>query len=247
MSVTVYLDVCERQKKKGDVLSRFLESNEIDPKFLKDITLSFLTAGKDTTATTLSWFFYMLSKNSSIQDKVAEEVREATKVRDGSSFDELADSITEEALDKMQYLHAALSEALRLYPAVPVDGKLCLSDDTWPDGFSVKKGDLVSFQPYAMGRMKYLWGDDAEDFRPERWLDEDGFCRQESPFKFTAFQAGPRICLGREFAYRQMKIFSAVLIGSYRFKLSNERKDVSYRVMLTLHIDGGLHLVASHR
>lgn len=60
-------------------------------------------------------------------------------------------------------------------------------------------------------------------------------------------QAGPRICLGREFAYRQMKIFSAVLIGSYKFKLSNERKDVNYRVMLTLHIDGGLHLVASHR
>lgn len=68
----------------------------------------------------------MLSKNSSIQDKVAEEVREATKVRDGSSFDELADSITEEALDKMQYLHAALSEALRLYPAVPVVKQKCM-------------------------------------------------------------------------------------------------------------------------
>lgn len=67
------------------------------------------------------------------------------------------------------------------------EGRLCFSDDTWPDGFSVRKGELVSFQPYAMGRMKYLWGDDAEDFRPERWLDENGNFRQENPFKFTAF------------------------------------------------------------
>ncbi|PRQ59915.1 putative abieta-7,13-dien-18-ol hydroxylase [Rosa chinensis] len=73
-----------------------------------------------------------------------------------------------------------------------------------------------------MGRMKFLWGDDAEEFRPERWLDHKGLFEQESPFKFTAFQAGPRICLGKEFAYRQMKIFSAILLGNYIFKMSAE-------------------------
>ncbi|KAK3435049.1 hypothetical protein EUGRSUZ_D02436, partial [Eucalyptus grandis] len=62
------------------------------------------------------------------------------------------------------------------------DVKICFSDDVFLDGFSVRKGELVSFQPYAMGRMKFIWGDDAEDFRPERWLDSNGVFQPESPF-----------------------------------------------------------------
>ncbi|KAF9618385.1 hypothetical protein IFM89_001108, partial [Coptis chinensis] len=85
------------------------------------------------------------------------------------------------------------------------------------------------------------------NFRPERWLDNNGVFHIESPFKFTAFQAGPRICLGKEFAYRQMKIFSAVLLGCFMFKLSEQKKAVNYRTMINLHIDGGLHLHAVHR
>lgn len=233
--------------KKGDILSRFLEANETDTKYLKDIILSFIVAGKDTTASTLSWFLYMMCKNPLIQEKIAREVWEATKITQGSSFEELATSISEEALDKMQYLHAALSETLRLYPAVPAEKKLCFADDTLPDGYSIRKGEQLMYHPYAMGRMKYLWGDDAEEYRPERWLNEDGLYQPQSSFKFTAFQAGPRICLGKEFAYRQMKIFAAVLVGSFTFKLSEEQKRVDYKLMLTLHIDGGLHLQASHK
>ncbi|MCD7467628.1 hypothetical protein HAX54_005171 [Datura stramonium] len=78
----------------------------------------------------------------------------------------------------------------------------------------VNKGDLVAYQSYAMGRMKFIWGDDAEEYKPERWFDGDGFFREENPFKFTAFLAGLRICLGKEFSYKQMKIFYAVLFSS---------------------------------
>jgi cytochrome P450 len=67
------------------------------------------------------------------------------------------------------------------------DGKCSAADDILPDGFKVKKGDGVSYMAYAMGRMTYIWGEDAEEFRPERWL-ENGVFRAESPFKFTAFQ-----------------------------------------------------------
>ncbi|CAN1236634.1 Cytochrome P450 704C1 [Linum grandiflorum] len=235
--------------KKDDILSRFLQVNETqqDPTYLRDIILNFVIAGKDTTAATLSWFVYMMCKHPDVQDKVCEEIMEATERKEFDGFREFAESISEEALEKMQYLHAAITETLRLYPAVPVDAKVCVSDDTLPDGYNVKKGDMVAYQPYAMGRMKFIWGDDCEQYKPERWLNQDGIFQPQSPFKFTAFQAGPRICLGKEFAYRQMKIFAAVLIRSFVFKLSDETKDVSYRTMLTLHVDGGLHVAAAHR
>ncbi|RRT33575.1 hypothetical protein B296_00052257 [Ensete ventricosum] len=234
------------------MLSRFLIEREKNPddmsyKYLRDIILNFVIAGRDTTAGTLSWFFYMLCKHPKVQEKVAQEVRDATKIKGGVSIDEFVASLTEEALNGMQYLHASLTETLRLYPAVPLDFKHCFSDDTLPDGFDVKKGDLVNYQPYPMGRMQFLWGEDAEDFRPERWLNSDGVFVPESPFKFPAFQAGPRICLGKEFAYRQMKIFAATLLCFFKFKLWEETSTVRYRAMITLQIYGGLHLAALHR
>ncbi|KAL9228973.1 hypothetical protein vseg_004495 [Gypsophila vaccaria] len=235
------------QTKKDDILSRFLQQNSTDPKYLRDIILNFVIAGKDTTAATLSWFVYMLCKHPQVQEKVAEEVRNVTGIESVGSYAKFAASLTDESLERLQYLHAALTETLRLYPAVPVDAKICFSDDTLPDGYSVKKGDMVAYQPYAMGRMRFIWGDDAEDYRPERWLNEDGIFQPESPFRFTAFQAGPRICLGKEFAYRQMKIFSAVLLNSFVFKLGDEGSIVNYRTMINLHIDGGLHVRALPR
>ncbi|KAK3220891.1 hypothetical protein Dsin_014861 [Dipteronia sinensis] len=236
---------------KEDILSRFLMESEKDPenmtdKYLRDITLNFIIAGKDSTASTLTWFFYMLCKNPVVQEKVALEVREATKAENSISADEFVKLMTEEAFNKMHYLHAAITETLRLYPAVPVDGKCPMEDDILPDGFIVKKYDAVNYMPYAMGRMTYIWGDDAEEFRPERWL-HNGVFQPENPFKFTAFQAGPRICLGKEFAYRQMKMLGAVLVNFFKFKLVDETKEATYRTMFTLHMDQGLHLYAYSR
>ncbi|TYG93238.1 hypothetical protein ES288_A11G094700v1 [Gossypium darwinii] len=233
--------------KKEDILTRFLEVTDTDPKYLRDIILNFIIAGKDTTAASLSWFIYMLCKHPDVQEKVAAEVTEATKSMEVKDVAEFAAGLSEEALGKMYYLHAAITETLRLYPAVPVDAKVSLADDTLPDGFSARKGDMIAYQPYAMGRMRFIWGDNAEEFRPERWLDKNGMFQLENPFKFTAFQAGPRICLGKEFAYRQMKIFSAVLLSYFVFKLSDENRTVTYRTMINLHIEGGLHVRAFHR
>ncbi|KAL6127818.1 hypothetical protein ACLB2K_071179 [Fragaria x ananassa] len=233
--------------KKRDLISRVLETKETDPKYLRDMVLNFITAGKDTIASALSWFFYMMCKHFDIQKKIVQEVREATGLNNISSADEVAANLTEEALSKMQYLHAALTETLRLYPTVPLDAKVCSSDDTLPDGFSVKKGEMIVYQSYSMGRMEFIWGNDAEEFRPERWLDENGNFQEECPFKYIAFNAGPRICLGKEYGYMQMKIVAAVLLSNYKFKLSDEKKMVNYKTMFTLHIDGGLHVKASPR
>ncbi|KAL0397808.1 UNVERIFIED_CONTAM: cytochrome [Sesamum calycinum] len=233
--------------KKDDILSRFLQLTEANPKYLRDITISFIVAGKDTTATTLSWFIYTLCKYPHIQENVAQEIKDATGCKERVDILEFAACLTDETLEKMHYLHAALTETLRIYPAVPVDAKQCLCDDIMPDGFSVKKGDMVAYQPYAMGRMKSIWGNDAEEFKPERWLDKNGCFQHASPFKFTAFQAGLRLCLGKDFAYRQMKIFSALLLRFFTVKLSDDRKAVKYRPMLTLLIDGGLIVRIFHR
>ncbi|XP_057774457.1 cytochrome P450 704C1-like isoform X2 [Salvia miltiorrhiza] len=236
---------------KEDILSRFLIESEKDrenmtDEYLRDIILSFLIAGKDTSANTLAWFFYMLCKHPLIQEKVLQDVKSATEVRDELSVDEFVLELSEIAVDRMQYLHAALTETLRLYPAVPVDGKCADEDDILPDGHRIKKGDGISYMAYAMGRMPYIWGDDAEEFRPERWL-QDGRFQGESPFKFTAFQGGPRICLGKEFAYRQMKIIAATLVMFFRWKLVEESRNATYRTMFTLHMDKGLPLYAFPR
>ncbi|VAH72770.1 unnamed protein product [Triticum turgidum subsp. durum] len=240
--------------KKQDILSRFLLEREKDPgcfdnKYLRDIILNFMIAGRDTTAGTLSWFLYVLCRDQRIQDKIAREVREATTGdhQDVGGVQEFTACLTEDAIGSMHYLHAALTETLRLYPAVPTDVKCCFSDDTLPDGHAVRREDMVNYLPYAIGRMKFLWGDDAEEFRPERWLDDDGLFVPESPYKFTAFQAGPRICLGKEFAYRQMKIFAAALLYLFRFEMWERDSTVGYRSMLTLKMDGPLYVRALPR
>ncbi|OAY77729.1 Cytochrome P450 704C1 [Ananas comosus] len=253
MRVDEILNTTKDSEKKADILSRFVQesrkgSEALDYRYLRDIILNFVIAGKDTTAGSLSWFFYMICKHPEIQEKIYEEVKGATtKTKDDATVEEFLTSIDDEALNKMHYLHATLSETLRLYPSVPLDNKVCFSDDVLPNGYNVRKGDIVFYQPYAMGRMEYLWGKDAEIFRPERWLDESGVFQPESPFKFTAFQAGPRICLGKDFAYRQMKIFAAVLLRFFLFKLADEKAVVNYKTMITLHIEQGLNLRAFAR
>ncbi|XP_024966023.1 cytochrome P450 704C1-like [Cynara cardunculus var. scolymus] len=114
--------------KKQDLLSRFLQIKDIDQKYVRDIVVTFVLAGKDPIATSLYWFIYMLCKHPQIQDKVAKEIKEATnmsmKELEITDVAEFATRVTEEALDKMQYLHAALTETIRLYPALSMDDEM---------------------------------------------------------------------------------------------------------------------------
>ncbi|PKA47690.1 Cytochrome P450 704C1 [Apostasia shenzhenica] len=236
------------EKTKEDILSRFVlaskNDSEMTDRYLRDIILNFLIAGKDTTANTLSWFFYMLCRNPLVQENVVVEIDDLTASdnRDDCSIDEFMLNLTEKVVDRMHYLHAALTETLRLFPAIPVDGKVAEEDDVLPDGFKVKKGDGINYLTYAMGRMSFLWGDDAEEFRPERWIEKGTF-QAKSPFKFVSFNAGPRICLGKEFAYRQMKILAATLLHFFKFKLKDESYIAAYKTMFTLHMDHGLAVI----
>lgn len=100
----------------------------------------------------------------------------------------------------MYYLYAVIFELLRLYLFVFVDIKACLEDDVLFDGIRVKKGWFVMYYTYAMGRMESIWGKDCFGFRFERWL-EDGVYKSDSSFKFSVFNVGLRVCLGKEMVY----------------------------------------------
>jgi cytochrome P450 len=107
------------------LLSRFIlattsDSGKVDYKYLRDITLNIVMAGKDTTAGGLSWFLYMMCKHPEVQEKISKEVKEAATVGEAVSVDEFSQSLTEDSLNRMHYLHAALTETLRLYPPLPL-------------------------------------------------------------------------------------------------------------------------------
>lgn len=248
----------EKENVRPDILSRYIimsdkdADGKVSDKYLRDVILNFMVAARDTTAIALSWFLYMLCKHPHVQEKLLEEILTTTSVQEDQYSTErddiaiFAQSLTDEALGKMHYLHASLSETLRLYPAIPVDGKYVINEDTLPDGFKLKKGDSLNYLPYAMGRMSYIWGDDAKEFKPERWI-QDGIFQLQSPFKFTAFQAGPRSCLGKDFAYLQMKIVAAVLVRFFKFEVV-KNKEVRYKTMLTLHMnEDGLNVQVTSR
>ncbi|XP_010470937.1 PREDICTED: cytochrome P450 704B1-like [Camelina sativa] len=255
-------------KIKHDILSRFIEISD-DPdsketeKSLRDIVLNFVIAGRDTTATTLTWAIYMIMMNEHVAEKLYSELQELEREReeeihtpsrhyeteDFESFNErvtqFAGLLNYDSLGKLHYLHAVLTETLRLYPAVPQDPKGVLEDDMLPNGTKVKAGGMVTYVPYSMGRMEYNWGSDAASFKPERWL-KDGIFQNASPFKFTAFQAGPRICLGKDSAYLQMKMAMAILCRFYKFHLVPNHP-VKYRMMTILSMAHGLKVTVTRR
>lgn len=181
-----------------DLLSRFLSSGHSDEDFVTDIVISFILAGRDTTSAALTWFFWLLFKNPDVEDQILNEINEKSEL---PVFDEVKDMI---------YTHASLCESMRFYPPVPADSKEAVSDDVLPDGTVVRKGMRVTYHPYAMGRLEELWGSDWPEFRPERWLQRDpdtgkwSFVARD-PYTYPVFQAGPRICLGKEMAFLQMK------------------------------------------
>ncbi|GAB2221527.1 hypothetical protein Droror1_Dr00012711 [Drosera rotundifolia] len=196
-----------------DLLSRFLNSGHVDEDFVTDIVISFILAGRDTTSAALTWFFWLLSKNPDMEAEVVKEIARNNN-NDGHSH-----SVFEEAKG-MEYTHAAICESMRLYPPVPTDTKEAAGDDKLPDGTEVKKGMKVTYHVYAMGRSEKIWGKDWAVYKPERWLAEmaDGKKKfvARDPYSYPVFQAGPRVCLGKEMAFLQMKRIVAEVLGRFR-------------------------------
>ncbi|KAG5123833.1 hypothetical protein JHK82_030570 [Glycine max] len=236
---------CEDSKQRLDLLTVFMRLKDengqaYSDKFLRDICVNFILAGRDTSSVALSWFFWLLEQNPQVEENILAEICKVVSQRKDIEREEFDNSLRfrPEEIKKMDYLHAALSEALRLYPSVPVDHKEVVEDDTFPDGTVLKKGTKVIYAIYAMGRMEGIWGKDCKEFKPERWL-RDGRFMSESAYKFTAFNGGPRLCLGKDFAYYQMKYAAASIVYRYHVKVV-ENHPVEPKLALTMYMKHGL-------
>jgi cytochrome P450 len=215
----------EDLESKLDVLSRFMcmknpaTGEDYTDKELRDIVLNFIIAGRDTTANSLSWSLYYIIKYPGVQEKLQKEI---DSVLNG-------EVPTYDKIQKLEYTYAFYTEVLRLNPSVPKDNKECVEDCTLPDGNPMKAGDYLVYCPWQMGRSEKLWGKDALEFKPERFLED----KKPSPYKFAVFQAGPRTCLGQNMAYLESITFIAMLLQKYTIALK-PGQNPTYRFTVTL-------------
>ncbi|KAI8849878.1 cytochrome P450, partial [Chytridium lagenaria] len=179
--------------KKGyrDLLDLYLDVNVegkgLTDKQLRDMVLNMMIAGRDTTAQSLSWAIWLLSSRPKVVEAIRKELDEMTN-GEVPTYDEVS---------TLKYANAVFLETLRLYPSVPANIKICVKEDILPGGLHIPKGTEINWLPYAMGRMESIWGPDATEFIPERWIDANGNIKREPIHKFPAFNGGPRTCLAK--------------------------------------------------
>ncbi|KAI0444017.1 cytochrome P450 52E2 [Xylaria telfairii] len=201
----------EGEGSKYVFLDQLLKSGESD-EVICDHLLSIFTAGRDTTTSVLSYLFFELSRRPDIAAAIRAETAE------------LPADPTWEQLRGMRYLNWVLREALRLNPPVAANMREAVRDTVLPRGGGpdgkapvfVRKGTNVRYLPWVMHRRKDIFGDDADEFRPERWED------LRVTHEYLPFNAGPRICIGQQFALTQMALITLRLLQAFK---TIERRD----------------------
>jgi cytochrome P450 len=241
-----------------DLLSRFVDKGEMSDEEMIDVVLNFMIAGRDTTASNLSWAFYELLNNEKAMKWVQEEIDSVFESRstDSMSYEDLFDILN----TKLPRTRAVVFEALRMHPSVAKELKFAKNDDTLPDGSIVKAGQGVFWCPYAMGRNPKLW-EDPNQFKPERWMtkftnDTAGKTGEDfgslhrpttvSDYDYPMFNAGPRLCLGRPLAILEGQLGIATLLSKYKFKLT-EDNDGKYLNSLVSPLKKGVNVTATLR
>lgn len=156
-----------KDEDKHSLLARLATQTQ-DQEELRDQTLAILFAGRDTTAALLGWCFLRLALHPDIlQDLRSVIMKDFVP----------GEPITFEKLKSCRPLQFFLNEVLRLHPTVPLNARVANKDTTLPTGggldqrspVAVRKGETVGFSVYLMHRRKDLWGEDALEFKPERW------------------------------------------------------------------------------
>ncbi|KAI5267426.1 putative P450 monooxygenase [Aureobasidium subglaciale] len=178
--------------------------------------LNIMIAGRDTTASLLTNTWHVLSHRPDIIARLREEL--------STNLDLEQRRPTFEDLKSLPYLSAVFKESLRIHPVTPLNTREAVISTTLPrgggpDGLQpvfVAKGQAVIYSLYAMQRDVDVFGEDADEFRPERWLDMDGEKGLRPGYSYIPFNAGPRVCLGQQLALTEASYVTVRLLEEFR-------------------------------
>nr|CDJ82292.1 Cytochrome P450 domain containing protein [Haemonchus contortus] len=171
----------------------------------------FLLAGFDTTATSLAFVTYLLAKNPRVQQILQEEIDQHSD----------SETINYETLSSMKYLDSVMKESLRIYPlAIIANSRRCMKSTTLGP-LKVEEGEFVMVDTMSLHFDRNLWGNDAEEFRPERWTEST----ERSSAAFLSFGLGPRQCLGMRLAHMEEKLVLAHLLRRYDIVATDDTEE----------------------
>jgi cytochrome P450 len=223
-----------------DILALLLQSGNFSDVDLKDQLLTFLAAGHETTSSSFTWACYLLAKHQTLQETLRQEIAKALPTSGPIDDTDLAST-----LEQLPYLNGIMNETFRLYPTVPVTFRQATKDTHLAD-HPIPEGTTVAVSMWMTNRSPALWGADANDFRPERWISPDGRPNQSGGatgnYDFLTFLHGPRSCIGQGFARAEMRCLLAALVRGFRWELAMEEKDVVPRGVITIKPANGMYL-----
>lgn len=172
-------------------------NKKMTPGELVGTVLSFLAAGQATTSMSVSWTVYTLGREREWQERVAKEL-EGWCEEDGL-----------EKLDRLPVLDRVVRESFRLYPPLALLVRL-VKEDLEVEGYKLRKGTVLRLPVLAIQRDPAIWGADAEEFNPDRFLSAEYVARTR--MFWCGFSFGPRNCIGQRFALLEIKAFIAQLV-----------------------------------
>ncbi|PLN81741.1 putative cytochrome P450 monooxygenase [Aspergillus taichungensis] len=216
---------------KVDILSVALESGAFTDDELVDQIMTFLAAGHETTATALQWATYALCKHPDVQTRLREEVRARLSP---------SAPIAAPTLDSLHYLNAVCSEVLRFYPSVPATIRVATRNMTLV-GQHIPKGTILIVSPQIINHLPELWGDDADEFNPERWMGpgKANTGGATSNYAFMTFLHGSRGCIGQGFARAELACMVAAIVARFHMELVDPDAEVKVRTGATVcPVDG---------
>jgi cytochrome P450 len=235
-------DKREKLKKgeaKGmDILSVAMESGGFSDDDLVNQLMTFLAAGHETTASAMSWAVYCLCKHPDVQTRLRDELRSEL----GSALKE-GGQISSAEIDRLPYLNAVLQETMRIFPPVPLTLREAATDTTIQGAF-IPAGTTIVICPWAVNTSTHLWGPDAHEFNPERWLHPgtSNTGGAESNYAVTTFLHGPRSCIGKDFAKAEFACLVASLVGKFAMEFEDEGYELKIQGGITAKPKGGLRI-----
>ena len=212
---------------RADLLSVLVRDGDLSDADIQFVLFDLVIAGSDTTASTIAAALFLLHEPR-------HEVMLRRMRREVADVDVLGLTL-EQVRDRLPYATVVAREVLRLYPPVPFVGRTAVAG-TSLGGLEVPSGGTLCFSPYALGRDPQSWGEGADAFDPQRWIDDPAGGGAPSSFCWLPFGAGPRGCLGTRLGLTEVVIGVALLVQ--RFDFAFEKNELEYKYDLTLNLEG---------